>query len=134
MAVVVGTGWWGVKTFWLSAPARSRLTANIPATPGRDLGKVYTVGDGVAAPIPIYKPEPPYTKEAKAAKLQGTGVYSAVIDDSGNVADVQVKRSLEKGLDESAAQTVRSWKFKPATKDGKPVAVRVVIEVSFRLF
>ncbi len=134
LAVVVGTGWWGVKTFWLSAPARSTLAANIPATPGRDLGKVYTVGDGVTAPIPIYKPEPPYTKDAKAAKLQGTGVYSAVIDDSGNVADVQVVRPLDRGLDESAAQTLRTWKFKPATKDGKPVPVRVVIEVSFRLF
>jgi TonB family protein len=134
LAVVVGTGWWGVKTFWLSAPAKSRLTANIVAVPRRDLGKVYTVGDDVKAPIPTYKPEPAYTKDAKAAKLQGTGVYSTVIDDSGNVADVEVVRPLDKGLDESAAQTLRTWKFEPATKDGKPVPVRVVVEVSFKLF
>ena len=134
LAVVVGTGWWGVKTFWLSAPAWSTLAANVVPTPGRDLGKVYKVGNGVTAPIPTYKPEPPYTKDAKAAKLQGTGVYSAVIDDSGNVADVQVVRPVDRGLDESAAQTLRTWKFKPATKDGKPVAVKVVVEVSFKLF
>jgi TonB family protein len=134
LAVVVGAGWWGVKNFWLSAPAGNRLTANIVATPRHDLGKVYTVGDGVTAPIPIYKPEPPYTDEARAAKLEGTDVSSVVIDDSGSVADVQVVRRLGKGLDESAAQTLRTWKFKPALKDAKPVPVRVVVEVSFRLF
>jgi len=134
LAVVVGAGWWGVKNFWLSAPAGNRLTANIVATPRHDLGKVYTVGDGVTAPIPIYKPEPPYTDEARAAKLEGTDVSSVVIDDSGNVADVQVVRRLGNGLDESAAQTLRTWKFKPALKDAKPVPVRVVVEVSFRLF
>ncbi|MGA9646519.1 MAG: M56 family metallopeptidase, partial [Candidatus Korobacteraceae bacterium] len=133
LAVVVGAGWWGVKTFWLNAPARSTLAANIVAAPRHDLGKVYTVGNGITVPIPTYKPEPPYTKEARAAKLQGTVVCSVVVDDTGNVADVQVVRSLEKGLDESAMQTLRTWKFQPATKDGKPVPVKVVVEVSFRL-
>jgi TonB family protein len=134
LAVVVGTGWWGVKTFWLSAPAKTILTANIVPVPRRELGKVYSVGDGVTAPIPTYKPEPPYTKDARTAKLQGTGVYSALIDDRGNVADVEVVRALDRGLDESAAQTLRTWKFEPATKDGKPVPVKVTVEVSFRLF
>ena len=134
LAVLGAAGWWGVRTFWLRTPARSRLTANVVATPRHDLGKVYTVGEGVAAPIPIYKPDPGYTQEARAAKLQGTGVYSTVIDDSGSVADVQVVRPLDKGLDESAMQTLRTWKFKPATKDGKPVPVKVMVEVSFRLY
>jgi len=134
LAVVVGAGWWGIKTFWLKAPARIGLTANIVATPRHDLGKVYTVGEGVTAPIPIYKPEPPYTKEARAAKLEGTNTFSVVVDDSGNVADVQPKRTLGKGLDESAAQTIRTWKFEPATKKGKPVPVRVIVEVSFRIW
>ena len=134
LAVLVGAGWWAVKTFWLSAPAKNRLTANIVATPRHDLGKVYRVGDGVRAPIPTYKPDPPFTKGAKAAKLQGTGVYSAVIDDSGNVAEVEVVRPLDKGLDENAMQTLRTWKFKPATKDGKPVPVKVMVEVAFKLY
>jgi len=133
-AVLAGTGWWAVKTFWLSAPPKNRLTANIVATPRHDLGKVYRVGDGVRAPIPTYKPDPPFTKGAKAAKLQGTGVYSAVIDDSGNVAEVEVVRPLDKGLDENAMQTLRTWKFKPATKDGKPVPVKVMVEVAFKLY
>ena len=134
LAVVVGIGWWGIRTFGLRVPAGTTLAANVPPTPRQDLGNVYAVGGVVNAPIPIYKPEPPYTPEARAAKLQGTFVSSVVIDDRGNVKDVQVKRSLDQGLDESAMQTMRTWKFKPATKDGKPVPVRVTVEVSFRLF
>ena len=38
-------------------------------------GGVYSVGNGVSAPEPIYKPEPPYTKEAKAAKMQGVVAF-----------------------------------------------------------
>jgi TonB family protein len=134
LAVLGAAGWWGVKTFWLSAPAKSKLTANIVATPRHDLRKVYTVGEGVTSPIPIYKPDPGYTREARAAKLGGTDAFSVVVDDSGNVADVQVVRPLDKGLDESAMQTLRTWKFKPAAKDGKPVPVRVMVEVTFKLF
>jgi len=31
-------------------------------------------------------------------------------------------------------EAVRQWRFEPAMKDGKPVAVSVSIEVAFRLF
>jgi protein TonB len=41
---------------------------------------------------------------------------------------------VDKGLDENAIETLRTWKFKPAMKKGKPVPVKVVVEVSFRLF
>jgi protein TonB len=83
----------------------------------------------------IYKPEPDYTKEARAAKLEGTNVSSLVIDDSGRVADVRLTRSSgDEGLDESAMRTLRTWKFKPALKKGKPVPVRVIVEVSFKIF
>ena len=34
-------------------------------------------------------------------------------------------------LDEGAVEVVRRWKLKPATKDGKPVAVKVTLEVEF---
>jgi len=38
------------------------------------------------------------------------------------------------GLDEKAIETVRTWRFAPAMKDGLPVPVQVSIEVNFRLF
>jgi protein TonB len=57
-----------------------------------------------------------------------------VVDAQGNVSEVKVTKSLEKGLDESAVNTVKTWKFKPATKNGKPVSCRPWVEVSFKLY
>jgi protein TonB len=39
------------------------------------------------------------------------------------------------GLDEKALEAVRKYKFRPAMKEGKPVAVDgVIVEVNFRLY
>ena len=56
------------------------------------------------------------------------------MDAQGNVTDCRVVRPLGLGLDEKAMETVRTWKFKPALRNGTPVPVRVMVEVSFRLF
>jgi TonB family protein len=97
-------------------------------------GGAYSVGGGVSAPIPIYKPEPAYSEEARKAKYQGTVVLWIVVDAQGSVTDAKVVRPLGLGLDEKALETVRTWKFKPALRNAVPVPVRVIVEVSFRLF
>ena len=97
-------------------------------------GGAYSVGGSVTAPIPIYKPEPPYSEEARKAKYQGTVVVLIIVDTQGSVTDARVVKPLGLGLDEKALDTVRTWKFKPGMRNGIPVPVRVMIEVSFRLF
>jgi TonB family protein len=97
-------------------------------------GGAYSVGGGVTAPIPIYKPEPPYSEEARKAKHQGVVVLYIVVDSVGNVTDIRVIRPLGLGLDEKAVDTVRTWKFKPGMRNSVPVNVRVLVEVQFRLF
>lgn len=97
-------------------------------------GGAYSVGGGVTAPIPIFKPEPPYSEEARKAKHQGVVVVYIIVDSEGNVTDIRVVRPLGLGLDEKAVDTVRTWKFKPGMKNGIPVNVRVLVEVQFRLF
>jgi periplasmic protein TonB len=105
-----------------------------PGSGGGTGGGVFSVGGGVSEPIPIYKPEPPYSEEARKAKFQGTVVLMIIIDSQGNVTDAHVVRRLGLGLDENAENTVKTWKFKPAMRNGTPVPVRVMVEVSFRLF
>jgi len=97
-------------------------------------GGVFSVGGNVSAPIPIYKPEPPYSEQARKAKYQGTVVLWIVVDAQGNVTDAQVVKPLGMGLDQNAVKTVKTWKFKPAMRNGSPVPVKVMVEVSFRLF
>ena len=92
----------------------------------------FTLQD-VSKPVPIYKPNPVYTPEAKAAKIQGTVILRVTIEPDGKVGDVKIIQGLDKGLDQEAADTVKTWKFKPATKAGKPIAVKTAIEINFRL-
>ena len=105
-----------------------------PGSGGGVGGGPYSVGGGVSAPIPIFKPEPPYSEEARKAKYQGTVVLMIVVDAKGDVTDCKVVRPLGLGLDEKATEKVRTWKFKPALRNMLPVPVRVIVEVSFRLF
>ena len=105
-----------------------------PGEGGGTGGGPFSVGGGVSAPIPIYKPEPAYSEEARKAKYQGTVVLWIIVDTQGNVTEARVVRPLGLGLDEKALETVRTWKFKPALRNGAPVPVRVSVEVSFRLF
>jgi TonB family protein len=96
--------------------------------------RTYDVGGNVTSPVPVYDPDPPYTKEARKANYSGGVSLIIVIDTEGNVIDARVTKSAAYGLDESAMDTVRTWKFKPATRDGVPVRVRVSVQVTFRLF
>ena len=97
-------------------------------------GGVFRVGGGVSAPRVVYQPDPEYSEEARKAKYQGTCVLWLVVGPDGRPRDLRVARSLGLGLDEKAIEAVKTWKFEPAMKDGKPVAVQINVEVSFRLY
>jgi TonB family protein len=97
-------------------------------------GGVYRVGGGVSAPRVIYHPDPEYSDEARREKFQGTCVLWVVVSAEGLPRDIRVSRTLGHGLDEKAIEAMKRWRFEPAQKDGKPVAVTVNVEVSFRLY
>ena len=98
-------------------------------------GGVFRPGvGGVTAPVAIYKPDPEYSEEARKAKFQGTVVLACIVGSDGKTRGLKVERGLGMGLDEKALEAVRNWKFQPAEKDGKPVAVAIDVEVAFRLF
>ena len=96
-------------------------------------GGVFRVGGGVTAPQLLTKIEPEYSEEARKAKYQGTVLLYVQVDPSGRAVNMRVLHSLGLGLDEKAMEAVKKWKFRPGTKDGKPVTVEAQIEVNFRL-
>lgn len=96
-------------------------------------GGVFKIGGGVSAPVPIFKPEPEYSEEARKAKYQGSVMLSIVIMADGSTSNIRVIRTLGLGLDEKAIEAVTKWRFRPSVKDGKPVAVSANVEVNFRL-
>jgi TonB family protein len=96
-------------------------------------GGAFRIGGGVSAPVPIFKPEPEYSEEARKAKFQGTVLLAIVVDVDGKARDIRVIRTLGMGLDEKAIEAVSRWRFKPGYKDGRPVPVQAAVEVNFRL-
>jgi len=105
-----------------------------PGSGGGFGGGVFKVGGGVTAPRALYSPDPDYSEEARKAKYQGTVVLWLIVGPDGRPRDIKVQRSLGMGLDQKAIEAVKNWKFDPATKEGKPVAVQINVEVNFRLY
>ncbi|MGA8299278.1 MAG: energy transducer TonB [Terriglobales bacterium] len=92
------------------------------------------VGKGVSPPRAISAPDPVYSDVARKARYQGTLVLWLVVDHTGTPRDIRIERPLGLGLDENAVDAVSTWKFKPALKDGEPIAVQINVEVTFRLY
>jgi TonB family protein len=88
----------------------------------------------VTAPKAVYTPDPEYTDRARKQRIRGSVVLSIVITDKGVVRDAKVVTGLDKDLDKQALKAVAAWRFEPATKDGKPVAVRIKVEADFKLY
>ncbi|MBZ5508629.1 MAG: energy transducer TonB [Acidobacteriia bacterium] len=105
-----------------------------PGAGGGCCGGLYTPGNGVSMPRAIYSPEPEFSEEARKSKFQGEVTLLATIGADGLPRNLTVVRSLGMGLDEKALEAVRTWRFDPARKDGRPVAVQMNIIVNFNLF
>jgi periplasmic protein TonB len=105
-----------------------------PGRGGGTGGDVFRVGGGVSAPKAIYAPDPEYSEEARKAKWQGTCELALVVGPDGRTSNIKVVRTLGLGLDQKAVEAVKSWKFEPAMKDGRPVAVAVTVDVEFHLY
>jgi TonB family protein len=103
-----------------------------PATQNGDA--IEHVGDSVKAPHARWTPEPEYSNLARYQKFQGVVVLTIIVGKDGKVYSVRLLRPLGLGLDEAAEQTVKTWNFLPATRDGQPVAVEINVEVAFNLY
>ena len=113
----------------------SALLAQDPSQETQDI--VYDldhVRPDVTAPKAVYTPNPEYTDRARRQKIRGSVVLSIVITDKGVVRGAKVVTGLDKDLDKQALKAVGAWRFEPATKDGKPVAVRLKVEADFKLY
>ncbi|MGH9524109.1 MAG: energy transducer TonB [Terriglobales bacterium] len=112
-------------------------TANDATTEVANSGLPYPVYEhfrDINPPRALFAPAPTYTKHATKAKTQGNVILGIIVTPEGNVINPQVCKSLDAELDRNAVDTVSTWKFTPATKDGRPVAAHILVDVTFRLF
>jgi TonB family protein len=111
------------------------LAVSLIASAAAQSGQVYKPGkDGVKAPVLIKEVKPHYTDSAKARGVQGSVELALIVTTEGIPGDdVRVTKSLDPDLDQEAIVALRQWRFKPGTKDDKPVDVEVNVEMTFTL-
>ena len=111
---------------------------SIGNTPGEDVGIGGTRGTyrpGMTWPKCAYCPDPAYTDEAREAKVQGTVTLQVLVGADGRAAQIRILKGIGLGLDERAAEVIRTWKFVPARDTAqRPVPAWVTVETVFRLF
>jgi protein TonB len=105
-----------------------------PGSGGNTGGGFMHIGGSVKPPTVTFQPDPEFSEEARKAKFSGNVQVYLIVDEKGMPTHVRVVRGVGMGLDEKAVEAVRQYKFKPATKDGKPVAVDMYVEVNFQIF
>jgi len=90
------------------------------------------LGGDIKAPARITYSPPVYPTIAQTAKVEGTVILEATIDESGVVRDVRVLRSIPL-LDRAAIEAVSKWRYTPTRLNGVPVAILMTVTVTFNL-
>ena len=128
-----------IAAYWTPAPATNSgvQPSDVAQVVGTLEGgrSVYKVKVGVVgAPKPVYTPDPDYTEEARQKRVQGTAKLMVVVNEAGLPEIIEVVEGLGHGLDERALDAIAEWRFKAATLKGEPVAVSLVVEMTFKLY
>jgi TonB family protein len=91
--------------------------------------------DGVTPARLLWDVKPAYTAGALRAKIEGIVLMHCVVKTDGTVGAARVFKSLDSvhGLDTSALQALKQWRFAPGTKEGVAVPVLVFVEMSFSI-
>jgi TonB family protein len=92
---------------------------------------VFDLGDGITPPKVIHQVSPKPDSGAQGFRISGIVLIGLVVSSRGLPVNVRVVRSVDKDIDQSAVDAVRQWRFEPARKGDKPVAVRLTIEIRF---
>jgi len=89
---------------------------------------------GVSKPVLVFSRDAEFSDQARRQKYEGACIISIIVDARGYPQNPRVTRALGMGLDEKALEAVQRYRFKPAMKDGKPVASFVSVEIDFHLY
>jgi hypothetical protein len=97
---------------------------------------VYKVDDkGVVPPKPKSTPTTDdWQNKARRIKFRGECRFWVIADKSGSIEVIQVIEPLGWGLDEAAAQNLRTWRFEPAKLKGEAVSVAFTVNMNFDLY
>lgn len=109
-------------------------TLTVPAIPQQvRIGDAALIPDtGMTPPIALVHPQPEYTAQAIANAIDRTVTVRAEFDIEGGFRVLEVVESPGYGLEAAALGALEQWRFRPAYRSGRRVAVVANIEIEFR--
>jgi TonB family protein len=95
---------------------------------------VFRIGGDVLPPKPIDTPDPKWDSVSRKRHTSGTIILRCIVGTDGRTRDIEVAQSLSPELDQQSIETLKQWKFAPATKQSQPVATIIKIEIHFNMY
>ena len=109
------------------------VVSSAPAAPSAPAVPSIVQGGDLATQMVSGKP-PRYPIESRRKHEQGTVVLSLTLGVDGAVENLVIAQSSGSSrLDAAARDAVRTWRWKPTIRDGRPVRVKGVVEIPFVL-
>lgn len=90
--------------------------------------------NGMTAPHATHAPDPEYSEMGRRAKYQSRVRIAGTVDTQGAFTDLCVLVPAGFGLDEQAIGAAGTWRFEPAAQQGEPIAVRLNVEMDFKIY
>ena len=113
----------------VATPAPAPVSTAAPERPAQT--RIYTVGDtDVRRPVVMSQTLPPWRPESPVEERQSfSGVIELVVGEDGKVITATIVRPVHARYDAALLKAAHAWRYRPATKDGKPVRYRLGMNV-----
>jgi len=114
-----------------ASPAAANAKSPEPPPPVAKAPPTYNAGDvDVVPPVAVSRDTPLWRPRNQIeANRQFRGVLEVLIDEKGDVISAVLGKSVHPAYDAALVAMARTWKFRPATKDGVPVRYRATVEI-----
>jgi TonB family protein len=107
---------------------RSPAARTIPAQ--RKRRRLSIEDPDVVAPVALARAFPAWNPRTAAERTGGyEGLLRIVIDEVGGVETAALINPVFPSYDRLLLDAARNWRFRPATKDGKPVKYRLTLPI-----
>ena len=113
-----------------AAPASPATTRPLPSAPGP---RIYTEADPeVAFPVELSRVIPDWTPPALLKNATLRGVLEIVINERGTVDTAILTQPISPYYDSGLLNAAKTWRYTPASVDGRPVKYRKVMTIVLR--
>lgn len=86
----------------------------------------------LVAPKPAATKSPTYPSALEGSGRNGIANVEVLVKKDGSVADPVLQSADDPAFGEAAMAVIGEWTFEPATRDGAPIDLRVVVPFQFR--